>query len=88
MTLHQAFELGVRSYVALLMVFGEIGLGWVLVHHSESMIGFFSSGKERFPRLLTRMLVISGWIFLVLGCLSIAMFLILMVVIAIQSFWS
>ena len=86
MTEHPAMQLAVQSYVGLLMALGEIGLGWLLVRHSESMIGFFSSWK--WSKFGTRVLLISGWIFLVVGCLSIAMYLILMVVIAFQSLWS
>jgi hypothetical protein len=88
MTQHPALELAVRSYVSLLMALGEIGFGWLLVSRSESMVSFFSLGKKSRFSFNARMLAICGWISLAFGCLSIAMFLILMVVIAFQSLWS
>lgn len=82
---HPVLELALRSYVALLMALGEIGIGWLLVSQSESMVSFFSVGKKSRFGLNARMLVICGWIFLSVGCLSIVMFLILIAVIAFQS---
>jgi hypothetical protein len=78
--------MAVRSYLGLLMALGEIGLGWLLVYHSQSMIGFFNSGKKRNPRLLVRILVICGWTYLIFGCLSITVFLILGAI-ALGSHW-
>ncbi len=78
-------EMAVRSYVALLMAIGEIGFGWLLAFHSRSMVTFFSSEKRSGSRFVARILGVSGWIFLIGGCLGIAMFLVLMVYIAFQS---
>ena len=84
MTEHPAMELVVESYVALLMSLGVIGLGWLLAFRSRSAASFFRWGKkDRFD--LIRVVEISGWISLVGGCLSIAIFLILLAVVAFQS---
>jgi hypothetical protein len=81
-------ELAVESYVGLLMSLGAIGFGWLLAFRSQSALSFFSQGKRSRYHRMVRMVEISGWISLVGGCLSIAMFLILLVVIAFQSLWS
>jgi hypothetical protein len=65
------------------MALGETGLGGLLVSKSKSMADFFSAGRT--SRLLSRMLAIWGWIFLAGGSLCIAVFLILIAVIAFQS---
>jgi len=80
-------ELAVESYVGLLMSLGAIGFGWLLAFRSRSMASFFGWGKRNGFDLI-RIVEISGWISLVGGCLSIATFLILLVVIAFQSLWS
>ncbi len=81
-------ELALESYVDLLLGLGAIGLGWLLAFRSRSAVSFFSWGKRSKYDLIARILEISGWISLVGGCLSIAIFLILVVVIAFQSLWS
>lgn len=87
MTEHPAMELAVESYVGLLMSLGVIGFGWLLVFRSRSAASFFGWGKRsRFD--LIRIVEISGWISFVGGCLSIATFLIFLVVIAFQSLWT
>ena len=83
MTEHPTIELAVNSYVCLLLSLGEIGLGWLLVSHSQSMLSFFGLGKR-----YARGLAICGWIGLVGGCLSIAIFLILVIVVAFHSLLS
>ena len=80
MTEHPAMELAVESYVGLLMSLGVIGFGWLLVSQSDSMTGFLGLGKK-----FACGLAICGWVSLVGGGLSIAIFLIMVVVIAFQS---
>jgi hypothetical protein len=75
-------ELALHVYVLFLLAIGEIGFGWLLVSRSQGMVSFFSSGKK--SRFVARMLAISGWISFIGGCLSIALFLILLLVIGLH----
>jgi hypothetical protein len=85
---HPVLELALRSYVALFMALGEIGFGWLLISQSESITSFFSVGKKSRFGPVARTIAIFGWISLIGGCLSIAIFMILMVVVAFKSLWS
>jgi hypothetical protein len=88
MTQPSALELAARSYVGFLMALGAIGFGWLLISHSQNMADFFSSGKKSRFGLNARMFAVWGWISLVGGSLTIAIFLILMVIILLQPLWS
>jgi hypothetical protein len=82
MSHHPIMQLIVHAYVSILLALGSIGFGWVLVLCSQSMVSLFSFGK--WSRFGARVLAISGWISLVGGCLSIAMFLILLLIIGLR----
>jgi hypothetical protein len=79
---HPMIELAVRGCVSLLMAAGMTGLGWFLV---------FRVGKKVDPKEklqadpLTRALVVCGWIGLVGGISSIALFVILIVFVGLKS---
>jgi hypothetical protein len=81
---HPIAEATVGLYVSLLLALGQIGLGWFLAFRSQDMVHSFSSGTKS-EVALSRFLVIWGWALLIGGCLCIALFLFLLVVIAIQS---
>jgi hypothetical protein len=84
MSNHPIEEATVGIYVGLLLALGQIGLGWFLAFRSPKMIGTPGSGK-RSESILTRFHVIWGWMFLIGGCLCVAIFLVLVAVITIQS---
>ncbi len=83
---HPIAEVTVGLYVSLLLGLGQIGLGWFLALRSPKMFGSFGTGKKSEP-VFARSLVIWGWMLLICGCLGIAIFLALVVVITFQSFW-
>jgi hypothetical protein len=86
MSEHPVLELAVRSYVALLMTLGAIGFGWLLAFHSQdAVISFGSAKSSKFLLFSARILQILGWISIVVGCLAIAIFLVLVIVIVFQS---
>jgi hypothetical protein len=76
MSHHPLLQLAVHAYVSVLLALGVIGFGWVLVLCSQNMASFFSLVK--WDRFGWRIIAISGWISIVGGCLSIAMFLVLL----------
>lgn len=73
---HPLIELAVHAYVSVLLALGAIGVGSVLISCSQSMVSLFS--LEKWNRHAARMIAISGWVSIVAGCLSIAVFLILL----------
>lgn len=84
---HPIAEATVGLYVSLLLALGQIGFGWFLAFRSQNIIGSLGYGK-RSESVFARFLVIWGWAFLIGGCLCIAIFLVLVVVIAFQTLWS
>lgn len=84
---HPIAEATVGLYVSLLLALGQIGLGWFLAFRSQDMIRSFSTGTKS-ESTLARFLVIWGWIFLIGWGLCIAIFVVLLLVIAFQSLWS
>lgn len=81
---HPILELAVWGYSTILMAFGLTGLGWFMVFRLAKT---FSPEKESQPDFPTRALVIGGWIALIGGGSSLAVFLISMALVALKSLW-
>jgi hypothetical protein len=82
MSHHPLIELSAHAFVVFLLALGEIGFGWLLVNNSQSMVSFFDFGK--WSRFGARALAITGWISIVGGCLTISIFLILLLFIGLH----
>ncbi len=84
MSEHPIAEATIGIYVSLLLALGQIGLGWFLAFRSQDMTGSLGCEK-RGESVVARFLVIWGWTLLIGGCICIAIFLVLIAVVAFQS---
>lgn len=76
---HPLLQAAEQSYVGVLIALGEIGFGWLLAFHSQSLARAFDISKPPKSDILRKVVVIWGWVPMLIGGLCIAAYAIALV---------